>query len=232
MKKMGKKTLKMPKDLVVKITDVVFPRGLYIRKEYAADSDTPHVSLAELDWAVKDLGMKKSPGPDYVPAEYMKAIYEVDPLRLRRILNGMLIWEEIPDFWNVARLVLLKKEGRVRADPSGYRPICLMNALSKVFEKIIIERMWQHVNETGCLSDFREVHGSSNKKSDKHHRGGGYRDVRTRKIPVVVCLDVSNAFNSLRWSDIFESLEKKLSDVYNTTYPGICPRKESYNGNG
>lgn len=110
MKRMGKKIPKMPEVLVRDIMETVFPQGRYERKEYVEEGNIPHITLREVERAVKSLGKRKSPGPDLVPAEYVKVIFDVDPERLRRLLNHMLIWEDIPSCWKLARLVLLKKE--------------------------------------------------------------------------------------------------------------------------
>ncbi|XP_055614802.1 uncharacterized protein LOC129761118 [Toxorhynchites rutilus septentrionalis] len=46
-----------------------------------------------------------------------------------------------PDMWKKQRLVLLPKPGKPPGDPSSYRPICLLDTLGKLLEKIILNRL-------------------------------------------------------------------------------------------
>lgn len=220
MKRFGRRIPKMTGQFFSKVTELVFPTGEYAAKEYVADGDIPLITREEVTVAIRNMGRKKSPGPDGIPAEYVAVMFNVDPQRFVRILNQMLLWERIPDGWKVARLVLLRKEGKEREDPSGYRPICLVNSLAKVLEKVIVERMWAHVELTGSISasQYGFKRGTSTVDAVKKIMGiveeaaAGSR--RRRQIPVVVCLDVRNAFNSLEWTTIFQVLERKRFPTY------------------
>jgi hypothetical protein len=58
------------------------------------------------------------------------------------IFPGRLKYAEIKPFF---------KEGRKR-DPLNYRPISLLTSFSKIFEKIILSWLYQHVNEYQILA--------------------------------------------------------------------------------
>jgi hypothetical protein len=52
-----------------------------------------------------------------------------------------------PRAWRTARLVLLRKVGCPLDSPSAYRPVCLLDELGKLLERIIATRLEAHVSE-------------------------------------------------------------------------------------
>lgn len=48
--------------------------------------------------------------------------------------------------WKAARLVQIRKDGRSADQPSVYRPICLLDEIGKIFEKILVSRLVRHLN--------------------------------------------------------------------------------------
>ena len=60
--------------------------------------------------------------------------------------------------------LLLKKAGS-RNDPSSYRPISLIQVVSKVFERIIYDELYHYLNENDLLSrhqsGFRPLHSTN-----------------------------------------------------------------------
>ncbi|XP_032688151.1 uncharacterized protein LOC116852181 [Odontomachus brunneus] len=95
------------------------------------------VTEPELAAAAKRLGGKsKAPGPDGVPGRvWALALKELSP-RLRRLFTDCLRAGVFPSRWKRARLVLLPKEGRPAEGPSAYRPICLLDEVGKLFERV------------------------------------------------------------------------------------------------
>lgn len=59
------------------------------------------------------------------------------------------------------RLVLVPKGGREKGIPSAYRPIRLLDEIGKIFERIIADRLVQHLSRGRDLHEeqfvFREV---------------------------------------------------------------------------
>lgn len=92
--------------------------------------------------------------------------------------------------------------GKTLGATPGYRPICLLNATSKLFERIITGRIATHMSEIGphlCDDQFGFRKGRST--MDALNRA---RQISTEKAvqgekALAVSLDVTNAFNSLLW---------------------------------
>jgi hypothetical protein len=70
----------------------------------------------------------------------------LDP-RLQSLFTRCLREGVYPRAWGTARLILLSKEGRPLDSPSAYRPICLLDEVGKLFERIIAARLEAHMME-------------------------------------------------------------------------------------
>jgi len=154
---------------------------------------------------------RKAPGPDGVPGVVLKKTAGILLSEWVRIFTGCLREAVFPSAWKIARLVLLRKEGKPEDDTSAYRPICLLDEAGKVFERIIAERLRMYLDESNGLSSdqygFRRGHSTTdaimrvrNIVRDVTGEGG---------VVLAISLDVANAFNSLPWSIIREALDDK-----------------------
>jgi len=54
--------------------------------------------------------------------------------------------------WKEARLVLLPKGERGPAEPSAYRPLCLLDEVGKLMERIMVGRLTEHLSGSGGLN--------------------------------------------------------------------------------
>lgn len=174
--------------------------------------DVPFFSNEELETAVLSLKNNKAPGPDGIPSEALKKIYAVNSDILLRMYNACLSDGVFPVQWKRARLVLISK-GKGDPDlPSSYRPLCMLDTAGKLFEKLIRSRLDSAVEAAGGLSPrqygFRrgrstidaieEVKRAVETAENYNHQ--------SRRVVLLVTLDVRNAFNSARWSDMMEAL--------------------------
>ena len=68
--------------------------------------------------------------------------------------NGNNIWKAslvVPVFENVGE----------RATAKIYHPVCLLSVVSKVYEKLVNNRIVDHLQKYGLFSDFKYGFGSS-----------------------------------------------------------------------
>jgi len=79
------------------------------------------------------------------------------------IFNKCLRQGQFPQQWKKAKLVLLPKAGREAGTPSAYRPICLLDEVGKIFERILATRLVQHLFRNGDLHE--EQYGFREEKS-------------------------------------------------------------------
>ncbi|KAK9296721.1 hypothetical protein QLX08_009335 [Tetragonisca angustula] len=70
------------------------------------------------------------------------------PENVATIYSNCLEQGKFPKEWKT-ELILVPKPGKKDDNSaSTYRPICLISEAEKVFEKIITERIWQHLDRT------------------------------------------------------------------------------------
>lgn len=181
-------------------------------------SDELAVSEEEFDRAVNRLSAKKTaPGPDGIPGRALALALAVLGNRLRRLFTNCLRQGRFPTQWKTAKMVLLKKEGRDVSDPSAYRPICLLDEVGKLLEKIIADRITAHLTEVG--PDLVNAQYGFRKRCstvDAILRVRAITDeaVRRGKVALAISLDIVNAFNSLSWQAIRQALVQHRVPTY------------------
>lgn len=80
-----------------------------------------------------------------MPPEVIKVAIEGCPEFFVKIFNNIIRSRNISDLWKEARLVLLPKELKPGQELETYRPLCMLNALSKPFENLLIDKLTQTI---------------------------------------------------------------------------------------
>jgi len=97
-------------------------------------------------------------------------------------------------------------------EPSSFRLLCMLNSTEKLFERILLERLNEHLDRTGQRTETQYGFRSGRSTMDAIKRvmqaahGAAQGAVRHRDICTVVSLDVCNAFNTAPWLKIDEAL--------------------------
>ncbi|KAK9731181.1 hypothetical protein QE152_g13940 [Popillia japonica] len=95
--------------------------------------------------AAQSLRSGKAPGIDGVPPEAIKRAAALAPEVLLRLMNELLAKQTFPKQWKEAKLVLIPKS---KPEDMKFRPICLLNSSSKLFEakargQWLTQTIWQ-----------------------------------------------------------------------------------------
>lgn len=173
-------------------------------------TDDLEVGIEELQKAIKR-GFKgnTAPGPDGLHKKIWALASRILAEHIRQLFNSCLRRGVFPPTWRRAKLVLLRKEGKDAGLPSAYRPICLLDEAGKLFERVIANRLVQHLSQmgpniSGAQYGFRE--GLSTIDAIQRVRTLAEEVTSQWGVVLAVSLDISNAFNSLPWGRIKESL--------------------------
>jgi len=206
---------------IEKIVNGLFPREPEIIWSPGESHDPfAEVTCQEIREICKKIPAGKAPGPDGVPDMIVKEVANRKPEILRSTVNSLLKTGLFPVPWKVANLVLLRKGNKPLENPSSYRPICLLNTVGKLLERIIKGRMESHLSDNDDLSDRQFGFRKGRSTVDAIQRvmdtvtRAGRGPLYNRKLCVVVALDVANAFNSARWGSIIAAVCEKQFPQY------------------
>lgn len=174
----------------------------------------PEFRPEELSRAVKRLAPGKAAGPSGIPNEVLRAAALTQPCAVLRVFNDCLDALTFPPRWKRARLVLLRKGPDKPPDaPSSYRPICMLDAPGKLLERLLLQRLEEHLDAHGGRRRAQNQFGFRKGVSTESAIGmvlsiaaQAATTPRRKSLCVLVTLDVRNAFNSLRWPVIDAAL--------------------------
>lgn len=173
-------------------------------------------TISELQIAVKTLKLGKAPGPDSISTQVIKLTAQKSPYILLNKYNACLVTGTFPPVWKRQRLVLLDKGKGPSIIASSYRPLCMLDITGKLLKKLIQARLQKDVESTGDF--FTNQHGFRKGRSTI----GAINEVveiatrswvgslKSRKVCILLALDVKNAFNSASWEDILKALGKRF----------------------
>ncbi|CAK1585622.1 unnamed protein product [Parnassius mnemosyne] len=114
------------------------------------DDGIPEGTGVDLRVAVRRLKARNTaPGPDGLPGKAWVLASEALGPRLEGLLSACLERGQFPLRWTTGKLVLIRKPGRPADSPSAYRPVVLLDEVGKFFERVIANRLAEHLAGTG-----------------------------------------------------------------------------------
>lgn len=211
----------------------LFPRATRGSRRISTDVDPilwdeeGDIMYIEIYRIIKKGKMKNNtaPGPDGVRSLYWKRINDIMMNLLASFLTMCVKESKFPEQWKIAYLVLLPK-GQLCVEQPKVRPICLLNEVGKIFEKVLVNRItdWMENSPDSALTSnqFGFCRGRSTIDALTEVKKFIEFTLRNDGIALAVSLDVANAFNSLQWNDIRCALRGKKIPEY------ICRIIDSY----
>ncbi|XP_046666641.1 uncharacterized protein LOC124358384 [Homalodisca vitripennis] len=179
--------------------------------------EVPTVTRNELQRACGRVRDAAAPGPDGIPNAVLKVAIELHPDIFERVFTRCLQEGVFPTHWKRQRLVLTLKPGKPAEEPSSYRPLCMLDTMGKILERIIADRLETWTEDPAGLTKaqfgFRKgrstvdaiqmvINMAREAISGKRWKHG------SKKYCAIVTLDVRNAFNSARWNNILSALRQ------------------------
>lgn len=158
----------------------------------------------EIKSIIKSLHPKKAPGPDKISNAVLKNLPENTIQVIVQITNAIISLRKFPTPWKYANVILIAKPKKDHSRPENYRPISLLTTLSKVTEKVILQRVADFVDENHILPDeqfgFRKDHDTVMQLA--RVKGLIAKGINRRKTvrTGAVFLDVQKAFDKV-WHD-------------------------------
>ena len=158
---------------------------------------------------VINLDLSKASGPDCIPVVVLKNGEPELSYILAELFNNCLKESCFPDCWKVSSVVPVFKNVGERSTAKNYRPVSLLSVVSKVFEKLVNNRIVDHLEKCGLFSDFQYGFRSSRSTADlltvvsdriarAFNRSGATR---------AVAFDISKAFDRVCHAGLLHKLK-------------------------
>ena len=161
-----------------------------------------------------NLDLSKASGPDCIPVVVLKNCEPELSYILAELFNKCLKESCFPDCWKVSLVVPVFKNVGERSTAKNYRPFSL-SVVSEVFEKLVNNRIVDHLEKCGLFSDLQY----------------GFRSSRsTADLLTVVSDRIASAFNS---SGATRAVARDRSKAFDRVWHAGLPHKlKSYEISG
>ena len=102
-----------------------------------------------------NLDLSKASGPDCIPGVVLKNCESELSDILAELFNKCPKDSCFSDCWKVSSVVPVFKNAGERSTDKNYHPVSVLSVFSKVFEKLVTNRIVDHLEKCGLFSDFR-----------------------------------------------------------------------------
>ncbi len=158
---------------------------------------------------IKGLKNKSSSGYDNISNVILKHIGPVVAQPLSTIFNKSLADGIFPEKMKIAEIVPMYKSAK-RNQCTNYRPVSLLPVVSKVLEKIMYIRLYDHLQRNNVL--FNSQYGFRNHHSTVHavteFIGKILQGFENKEVTVSLFIDLSKAFDTLPYDILLYKLKE------------------------
>lgn len=170
------------------------------------------VEVEEMVGAIADLKPKKSPGIDKVSNKMILELPYIAVRILLFIFNAILRLSYYPHKWKTSLVIMIPKPGKDHTKVESYRPISLLPNISKLFEKLLINKLNPLLNERRCIPDhqfgFRRKHSTI----EQTHRLVNVikQCFENKEFCSALFIDVSQAFDKVWHEGLMHKIRQNL----------------------
>ena len=115
------------------------------------------IEVQEIRDAFAKVKTGKSFGIDNISSYFLKLALPFIENSLAFMFNTSIETSMSPDSWKIARVTPIYKNGD-RADKSNYRPISVLPVISRLFERLVTNQVYQHMEDNGLFSSGQSAY--------------------------------------------------------------------------
>ena len=197
------------KELADKIDFVPNPllTGEYEVNANKAKFNFKTIKVKEIRAAFAKIKTAKSFGTDNISSYFLKLALPIIENSLAFLFNTSIETSQFPDSWKVARVTPIFKDGD-KTEKSNYRPISVLPVISRLFEKLVFDQLYQYMKENGLFSPdqsgFLRLHSTLTcllKNTDDWYNG-----LDLGRLVGLVFIDLKKAFDTVDHDILCEKL--------------------------
>lgn len=169
------------------------------------------ISPSALQKIIKNNPNLKAPGPDNIPNLVLKNLPKKTLTQLSYLINSILRTQYYPESWKVGIVIPILKPNKPPHLTSSYRPITLLNTMSKITEKVILQILHKYINKKTLIPvrQFGFRSGHSTTLTVAHMIRDIIHGYNRKQCTVLLLLDIQRAFDTV-WHN---GLAFKLKNV-------------------
>ncbi|KAL4123028.1 hypothetical protein QTP88_015260 [Uroleucon formosanum] len=171
------------------------------------------ITLNEMETALNKC-QRKSLGPDSIPYCFIINLGKTAKTFLLNIYNNIWHTGVIPKEWKKGIIIPILKPGKNKHSTEGYRPITLLNTMTKIMEKIINSRLIWFLEKNKILS--KEQSGFRHTRSTMDNLITIKTEIENafehKQILGMISLDITKAYDTVWRYRILTLLSKILTN--------------------
>ena len=152
----------------------------------------------EIELLSKNINTNKSSGIQNIATWILRESFLTVPDIIADIINTSFVQCECPNTWKIANVIPLQKEGNKQL-VTNLRPVSLLPVQSKIIEKIVHNRIFEHLTNHDLLckeqGGFRE--GCSTLSTAALFVNEICKALNDKKYTIVAYLDIKKAFDTV-----------------------------------
>lgn len=185
-----------------------------ITQSYHKLSKFKPCTLNEINKIIDSLDNNTSSGIDEINTKSLKCIKDLINTHLVSCINNCLEKGTFPDSLKIAKVSPIHKSGS-NTDPGNYRPISVLPIMSKIFEKILYARIFEHLIKIDFL--FSRQYGFRPKSSTLSAAIDLITKIKDaidkNQIVLGIYIDLQKAFDAVCHNLLLDKLQLLFSDT-------------------
>lgn len=170
-------------------------------------------------------------GMDGLPIRFVKIVLPLVFQHITHLFNRLIETSTFPEGWKHAKVLPLKKKPLLN-DVTNLRPISILCALSKSFEKLLEKQMIDYIDRYGLLTEFQAGFrkGQSIKTAVLRVHDDLGSIIDRRGAGILLLLDFSKAFDTIPHKKLCDKLVTQFhfgSSAVNLLFSYLVGRKQT-----
>lgn len=176
------------------------------KHQLTTDFIVSSITNNEVKLILDKLDQYKTSSPDNLPAIFYKKLSRSICKPMAILFNKSIHERKYPTLWKMSFIIPIFKEGN-RSSVKNYGPISILYTISKVFERIMFNRLYGHIREYISLSQHGFVSGRSTQTNLLEFVNFVVHSIANGGQVDTIFTDFSKAFDQVSHNLLLQDLE-------------------------